>query len=199
MRCPKHLVNMSQSNDRRCRERETQGLCLNCGVRPQFWSKRCIVCRERAKRAVPLLPPGLRHALRLYREHERKLEIEQRQHRARIAIEQVLKGGRITGLRAAALRLYAGLDSGKWRSYREVGELMNCSGERVRQLLYPSKIILTYMLGDEVPWRPLSVRRGRATPWRESHCAPAISAEVSVIRSQLANFKQSEQGVPSHV
>jgi len=64
--------------------------------------------------------------------------------------------GIVTGDYARALSLYAGLDDGVWRSYGQVGTVMHISRERVRQLLYPSKVILTDMLSGDVPWRPLT-------------------------------------------
>jgi hypothetical protein len=109
--------------------------------------------------------------LRLYREAERLFELEQRQAHARFAIRKLLAAGEVTGDREKALRLYAGLDAGHWRTYQEVGRLMNLSKERVRQLLNPSKAILTRMLAGNVPWKSLIVKaRGperakRITPY----------------------------------
>lgn len=162
--CQKHLVRMSASNRNRCKARKDDGLCVYCGMRPQFWGVRCLVCRQRFNQDSRRLPFGARRALRLYRAAERLAELEQLQTHARFAIRKLLAMEDIKGEHARALRLYAGLDNGCWRTYQEVGRLMHLSKERVRQLLHPSKVILTKMLDGNVPWRPLSPepdRRGQ--------------------------------------
>jgi len=163
MYCPSHLERMSRCNRRRCRERQQNGLCIYCGLRPPFWGVRCLVCRQIFVKGQSALPAGARRALRLYREDERQFELEQLQVQTRFAVRKLLAGGEVTGDRARALLLYAGLDKGFWRTYREVGEVMKLSRERVRQLLYPSKVELVHMLGGNVPWKPLPVRTKRTT------------------------------------
>jgi hypothetical protein len=156
--CPRHLVLMSRNNRARVLERKAKGLCIYCGERPQFWSVRCVICRQLFVRNKSALPAGARRALRLYREAERKRELEQLQLQARFAIRKLLATGTITGDYARALELYAGLDNGPWRTYAQVAKLMHISKERVRQLLYPSKIVLAEMLGGDVPWPPLTMK-----------------------------------------
>lgn len=170
--CQRHLEEMSRNNRKRCKSRKEQGLCIYCGLRPQFWGVRCLVCRQRFNRDPRGLPLGARRALRLYREAERLFELEQLQTHARFAIRKFLAAGEVTGDREKVLRLYAGLDTGRWRTYQEVGRLMHLSKERVRQLLNPSKAVLTEMLDGNVPWKPPTVKAPRpaqvkrTTPYR---------------------------------
>src|SRR5215510_6294469 len=142
--CLKHLQRSARDVKRIKDERKRQGLCAHCGKRPGFWGIDCIVCRQ-LKTKHPL-PYGARRVLRMYREAEKKFEAECREAKARCAVRKLLARGDITGPRARALELYAGLDHGAWRTYAHVGKLMKISRERVRQLLYPSKVILTEML-----------------------------------------------------
>ena len=146
--CRKHLQEMSEHNKRMYAERNREGLCIYCGERPPFWGVRCIICRQ--KFAKHPLPFGARRALRLYREAERRRELELSQAQTRFHIRKLLAAGDITGKSAEALRLYAGVDDNIWRSCSEVGELMRLSKERVRLLLLASKIPLINILGDEV-------------------------------------------------
>ena len=155
--CLKHLESAAREVKRIKDERKRQGLCANCGKRPGFWGIDCILCRQ-LKTKHPL-PYGARRALRMYREAEKKFEAECREAKARCAVRKLLARGDITGPRARALELYAGLDHGAWRTYAHVGKLMKISRERVRQLLYPSKVILTEMLNGDVPWSPFTTRQ----------------------------------------
>jgi len=155
LKCRKHLRLMSRRHRERYRERINRALCIYCGERPGFWGTRCIVCRQRFGQDP--LPPEARGRLRLYREAEKQFELEQLQAHVRFAIRKLLLTRDIPPDQATALRLYAGLDNNCWRTYSEVGRLMHVSRERVRQLLYPSKIILARMLGQAVPWKPVTV------------------------------------------
>lgn len=159
--CQKHLARMSRVNRKRCEARKAQGVCIYCGIRPQFWGVRCLVCRQLFIKNRSALPVGARRALRIYREAEHLYELEQLQTNARFAIRKLLAAGDVTGDRKKALCLYAGLDTGRWRTYQEVGRLMQLSKERIRQLLHPSKVVLTKMLGGRVPWKPLVVENAR--------------------------------------
>jgi hypothetical protein len=96
-----------------------------------------------------------RRALRLYSEAEKRSVPEQIRREARAEARKLLASGKVYGRSAEALRLYTGLDDGKWRSHGEVGGLMNLSAERVRQLLAPSKRSLIARLFDRVPCRTL--------------------------------------------
>ena len=93
------------------------------------------------------LPVGAMRALRLYKDAERMLAIEQQQAKARFEIRKLLAMQEVEGAQAEALRLSAGVDDGLWRSYAEVGRLMHLSRERVRQLLAPFKTILSITPG----------------------------------------------------
>src|SRR5882724_2663279 len=131
-RCRKHLEEMSRRNKEQYQQRMRRGLCIYCGERPPFWGVRCVICRQRFSKHP--LPYGARRALRLYREAERKRQQEQVEVEARHAARKLLAGGELNGKRAKALRLYAGVDDGEWRTYKEVGMTMHISKERVRQL-----------------------------------------------------------------
>lgn len=166
--CRTHLKRMSKCQSQRLKTRKRDGLCIVCGSRPQFWGLKCVICRQTG-RTHPL-PHGARRALRAFRDAEVKLELEQREAKARYAVRKILASGDISGARARALRLYAGLAQGRWRNGVEVAKLMGISRERVRQLLYPSKVILSEMLGGDVPWKPLSRKTAdtaREKSWRQ--------------------------------
>ena len=156
--CPKHLTAMARNNRVRKKSRKAEGLCIQCGLGPQFWTVHCIICRQRVFRRKSPLPLGARRVLRVYREVEQKRELEQLRIQTRFAIRKLLATGRVTGNHAHALRLYAGLDHGGWRSNAQISKLMRISRERVRQLLYPSKVILTEMLEGKTPWPPLTTK-----------------------------------------
>ena len=178
--CGRHLGAMSERNKQRWKSRKQQGVCIQCGSRPQFWGVRCIVCRELFAKNDHPLPVGARRALKLYREAEIQFEIEQRQTHARFAIRKLLAGGTIKGERARALYLYAGLDTGVWRAYVEVASVMNLSHERVRQLLYHSKLIVSRMLDGNVPWKPLAIETSPGTGRK-----PKPSCPVPGVRSSI--------------
>ena len=145
--CRQHLAMMSNERRRDVRARKRQGRCVDCGARPQFWGVRCILCRQRCVKDSDRLPTGALRALRLYKDAERMLAIEQQQAKARFEIRKLLAMREVEGAQAKALRLYAGVDDGVWRSHAEVGRLMHLSRERVRQLLAPFKTILSITPG----------------------------------------------------
>jgi len=145
--CHQHLAMMSNERRRDVRARKRQGRCVDCGARPQFWGVRCILCRRRCVKHSDRLPIGAMRALRLYKDAERMLAIEQQQAKARFEIRKLLAMQEVKGAQAEALRLSAGVDDGLWRSYAEVGRLMHLSRERVRQLLAPFKTILSIPRG----------------------------------------------------
>lgn len=181
--CQRHLRRMSASYKRRQQARKNSGMCIYCGVRPQFWGVRCLLCRQILIKDRRGLPRGARRALRLYREAEGLFELEQSQAQARFAVRKLIAAGEITGDREKAFRLYAGLDTGGWRTYQEVARLMHISKERVRQLLHPSKLILTERLGGNVPWKPLSVKTrspARANRKTVHHSVPNTRSPVNV-------------------
>ncbi len=151
--CIRHLQRMSKCANQRYNRRDKQTLCIYCGVRPQFWGVRCVICRQRF--VSDPLPLGARRALRLYREAEKKYWTERVQVEARRMVRHSLARGQVVGKNARALSLYAGLDNGKWRTYEQIGKIMKISKERVRQLLLPSKIAIGRVLGNDVPWKPL--------------------------------------------
>src|SRR5882672_7066834 len=145
-RCRRHLREMSRNSKERYRERVREGICVYCGERPSFWGVRCVICRQRfAKHPLPF---GARRALRLYREAEKQRQTELIQVEVRMYVRKLMASGDLNGKHAEAARLYAGVDDGRWRTLSEVGEVMNISKERVRQLLRPSKLGLGQILGD---------------------------------------------------
>lgn len=151
--CKAHLRRMSKHSLQLRHERISKGLCTHCGLRPQFWGRRCIVCRQIL--TTDPLPRGARRALRLYREAETLRELEKVETETRRAALNLLESEKIKGKRAEALRLYIGLDGGKRRTYKEVAALMNLSLERIRQLLLPFKAALASTSG----WRVAEIQR----------------------------------------
>jgi hypothetical protein len=147
--CEAHLRGMSLRAAERIETRREQGVCTYCGRRPQFWGQRCILCRPVGENP---LPRAARTALKLYRENEARHAREQIAKRTQSAAQKLLAGGKIKDRAAEALRLYVGLDDGEWRTYGQVGAVMNLSPERVRQLLSPSKEFLAFVLKGQVPW-----------------------------------------------
>jgi len=149
-KCQKHLRTMSAHAHKMRKQRLRDGSCTYCGKRPQFWGRKCIICRQ-ATAANPLPRAALR-ALRLYREAEARRQLEESQRAARLAALELIDSRKIKGKRAEALRLYVGMDNGKWRTYKEVAACLHVSIERVRQLLSPAKVALRSMLEDQTPW-----------------------------------------------
>ena len=151
--CQTHLQTMAVRALERRNDRIAQSLCIHCGVRPPFWGRRCVICRQDF--AKHPLPYGARRALRLYRQAEERRRLELIRKEAQVEARKLLASGRADGKAGETLRLYMGLDDGKWLSYRQIGGLLNLSGEFVRQLLLPAKIALSQTLSNRIPWRPL--------------------------------------------
>lgn len=138
VRCQTHLRDMAAHAKRRTLRFKANKTCTYCGERPGFWGKRCILCRQLFSNNP--LPRGARRVIREYLAKEAQTKTKESLQRARLAGTKLIADGKVTGRRAEALRLYVGLDGHQsTRSYREVGQLMNLSGERVRQLLQRSK------------------------------------------------------------
>jgi len=128
----------------------------------------------------PILPRGARRALRSYREEERRHAEQLQQREIRIAIRKLLAGRRLRDKAAEALRLYVGLDVGRQRTLREVGELMNLSLERVRQLLLPAKLALSEVLGQQATASRLragQVSNAAVARWNGKHSSPSGRAK----------------------
>jgi hypothetical protein len=141
--CRKHLARISKERKKDVQARKRHGPCVDCGERPQFWSLHCIICRQRHVKNPEALPLGVTRALRLYYQAEHQLIIEQSRAKTRFEVRKLLAKGDTNRNQAKALRLYAGIDDGRWRNHAEVGRLMQISRERVRQLLGPYKAILS--------------------------------------------------------
>lgn len=159
--CRAHLNRMCERALKRRTERVAQGLCICCGKRAQFWGRKCIVCRP--VRSNNPLPYGARTALRRFRKLEAIKENQILLAESRAAICELLKSNTVKPKFADVIRLYAGIDDGKCRSYREVGRLMNMSGERVRQILRDANVPLAMSrpAGKVRPWCALSIRAER--------------------------------------
>jgi len=143
-RCHKHLRQVAKSVTRQRNERTAQGICPFCGVRPRFWGRLCIICRQFYSKHP--LPFGARRALRFYRQAEKQYKAELIQAELRFATRKLLASGEVNGRRAEALRLYAGVDDGTCRTYSEVSKKMKLTKERVRQLLKPKRTVLSDLL-----------------------------------------------------
>ncbi len=145
--CEEHLQKMLKRAVERREERKQQKLCVECGKLPQFWGNRCIMCRTEHKNPLPY---AARRALRRYRQAEAKREAEKCYHQLRAATVRLLTSNEVKGKSAEALRLWVGLDRKTGRSYRQVGALIGLSGERVRQLLVPSRLILKSLVSNSL-------------------------------------------------
>jgi hypothetical protein len=133
--CREHLARMRERANERRNERIAQGVCISCGERPQFWGRRCAICRHAV--AKNPLPNGARRALK----ESRNLEQQRKKQLVQFAVMELIASGRVKGKEAEALRLYFGIDFREFRSYREVGQLMNLSHERIRQLIMRLKLL----------------------------------------------------------
>lgn len=196
--CEYHLRCMRKRARERIDERISEELCVYCGTRPPFWGRRCVICRQLT--ASNPLPLQARTALNLYRNAEAMREAEQIRTNARIAGERLFASGVVQGKRGVALRLYIGLDDGQWRTYAEIGRLMNLSVERVRQLLLPSKITLSAELGGQVPWRSMEEEvqddadaQVSELPALAKTCRHGIATQVS----ERKRYRYEESGLPN--
>jgi hypothetical protein len=197
--CQRHLQKMSERAQERRNERIAGGLCISCGERPQFWGRHCILCRK-VYSSNPL-PYGARRALRLYREAEARRDRLKNQREIREAVLKLLASGQISEKSAEALRLYAGIEFVKWRTYEEVGKLMNLSRERVRQLLLPLKHTLNVELSCGVPWRtrkrfePANMEKSRHSP--DSRCPSCDTDAARILKDGSCSYEES--GLPNVV
>jgi hypothetical protein len=196
-KCQKHLRTMAAHAQKTRRNRKRDGLCVCCGKRPQFWGRKCIICRQNF--TSDPLPKGARKALRLYRESEARRQLEESQYAARLAALKLIDTGEINGKRAEALRLYVGLDNGKWRTRKEISVRMKVSLERVRQLLLPAKARLASILNGKVPWGLHEAKRGNQV---ERKCQSSTSLRstsfVAISDYQIADH-QIDRAVPYQI
>lgn len=146
--CHEHLRLMSRRQKQRYAARVRQEICISCGERPRFWGVRCVICRQKFSQGP--LPLAARKALRKYREAEALLEMERMQADARFLARKLLASGEIQGLGAEALRLYTGIDGGRWRTYEEVARIMHVSKQRIGHLLSPLRGVLKHVDRDDV-------------------------------------------------
>lgn len=168
--CPMHLQLMRNSEKERRNKRIAKGLCTRCGELPRFWGLKCVLCRQIV--AGDPLPAGARKALRQYRMEQAKQLQRSVEDDTRAAVIDLLSKGTVSGKHAEALRLYAGVKTHEWRTYEEVGKIMRLTKERVRQLLVPSKVMLSEQLSGRVPWATSKPSN------RLVQKATAISAEI---------------------
>ena len=158
--CTSHLRRMVTQVSTIYERRAARKLCFRCGMRPQFWGKRCVICRQLVARDP--LPRGAKAALRKYRQREAQYSRELSREAVRAAGRELVAGGSLTGRQQEALQLYLGLEDNGWRTHGQVAELMNLSAERVRQLLLPAKTALASALGQKVRRRPATKNRKRS-------------------------------------
>ena len=144
-----------------------------------------MICREFLVNSKSSLPLGAKRALQLYQHGEAQREAERMHAQVRLAIRKLLASRRITGRQAIALSLYAGVDRHKLRSYSEVGQLMGIGKERVRQLLFPSKLILSEMLNGYVPWKPLAETTATALETKKRFRKSTSSSSIRMMKNPI--------------
>lgn len=121
--CDLHLKKMLAYSLAQRARRQQAKLCIDCGKHPQWWTQRCVMCRGDYSTG---LPQGARAALRRYRRLE---SIDARRQRAEQAV------GLIEDERKRAIIvLRHGLHDGIDHTLEEIGQELNITRERVRQL-----------------------------------------------------------------
>ena len=141
---------MAQRARERTNRRKAGGLCIYCGIQPQFWGSKCVFCRQLFAKSP--LPAAAKRALHDYRREQAQALIDRIERAARAEVRKLLASKQVQGKREQAVRLYAGIDTGKWRSLKEAAEIMGVSKQYVHQLLIQSKAILSLKLSGRVPW-----------------------------------------------
>jgi len=145
-KCKKHLKVMSARAKEQRAVRIVEGMCVTCGLRPKFWGRKCLVCRQRATN--DLFPKRALQAIRQFLDSEEARQQKTRDAALRASAKELLAPLNLGDRQQQALRLYLGLDGKDRRTYQQVGQLMQLSPERVRQLLLPSKRILGGKVGS---------------------------------------------------
>lgn len=190
--CATHRTKMCRRAAERRKEREASGICSGCGKLPQFWGKKCILCRQLYTKDP--LPAGAKRALREYRRAEAKGEQNHRDEVELHTILELIGSRRITGDAREVLRLYAGIEFGKRRTYGEVGKLMNLSRERVRQLLLPAKMALTAKVASSTlptrSKRSKSKAGGQETA-KEFACPSCRDNRANILKDGSYIYKES--------
>ncbi len=95
-KCQKHLQDMAKRALKDRKERIANGVCSYCGTRPQFWGRKCILCRQMYT-SNPL-PIGARRALREYRNAEAQHSFAQIQNKTRAVAIKLLAGRKVVGV-----------------------------------------------------------------------------------------------------
>ena len=170
-KCKKHLKLISAKAGEKRAERIDHGLCTACGIRPKFWGRKCMVCRQRS--TTDQLPKEARRAVRLFLDEEVKRREKSRDVKLRASAKQLLASLNLGDREQRAIALYLGLDGKRRRTYQQVGKLMRISPERVRQLILPAKLILDGSLGA-APVKS-TVYRKLAQPYQRNHEAHTCS------------------------
>ena len=130
-------------------------------------------------------------ALRKYREREAESLLENRRERIRAAGRKLLAREQLKVREAEALILYLGLEDNGWRTHLQVAQLMKISGERVCQLLAPSKAALASTLNGEVPWRLRKRFRKQRASGPLLEIDSVIQLEISARRKACKGSKRS--------
>src|ERR1051326_8643438 len=102
--CERHLRRMSHRATEMRAARIAKGLCIACGDLPQFWGRRCILCR--IVRSGNPLPYGARRALREYRKEERERKKTDALRDLRQIAAKLVENKAINGKSAQAVTLY---------------------------------------------------------------------------------------------
>jgi hypothetical protein len=122
--CKPHLEDLRIRSLNRQHERNKAKICVDCGERPQWWSRRCIICR--LDYVKDPLPTGARKALKHYRRME---AIDSRRAQAEQAIQH------INDERARViLMMRHGLIDAIDRTLEEIAANFKITRERVRQI-----------------------------------------------------------------
>jgi len=140
------------------------------------------------------LPIGARRALREYRNAEAQHSFAQIQNKTRAVAIKLLAGRKVVGEQARALRLYVGVDDGKWRTYSEIAAQMKVSKEWVRKLLLPSKITLASMVEGKLPWpayeRKTGYRVGNEKPLSRESRSSCKHEKVKACPDQSIGYQE---------
>lgn len=192
--CESHLRQKAHHISTIYNRRKDQKLCRDCGMRPRYWGRRCLICRQSVSKDP--LPRQARMELRKYREQQAQDDRAKTREMVRTAAREWMARTHLREREREALTLYLGLHDNEWRTYKQVAQLMRLSGERVRQLLVPSRDALGSVLGDSTPWRLKRSKRQTlpSNSWSIDGTERCAHSQVKVLRQSL---DYREVGLPN--